>query len=67
MLTKDEYTLIEQIIRVCQARGAILPAEMVAVGLVYQKIVQIIEQAKQTEQQEQPRLPLFDRSDEKSN
>lgn len=42
-LNLDDIRLMEQIVRVCQQRGAILAPEMVDVGNLYKKLVEIIE------------------------
>jgi hypothetical protein len=37
---------MEQIIRICQSRGVFKPEEMIHVGILYKKIVDILEKTK---------------------
>lgn len=45
----SDIELMEQIIRVCQTRGAFQPAEMSSVGILYNKISAILSQIKKNE------------------
>lgn len=44
----QDYEVMEQIIRICQSRGVFKPEEMIHVGILYKKIVEILEKTKKT-------------------
>jgi hypothetical protein len=45
-LNINDIVLLEQLVRVCQLRGAIKPEEMVEVGQVYNKLKVILDDIK---------------------
>jgi hypothetical protein len=45
----SDIELMEQIIRICQTRGAFQPTEMTSVGILYNKITTILSQFKKTD------------------
>src|SRR3990167_1280287 len=47
ILTLNDMEVMEQIIRVCQSRGAFRPEEMVHTGILYNKLVEFIRNAKE--------------------
>jgi hypothetical protein len=50
MVEMMDIKTMEQIIRVCQARGAFKAEEMSTIGLLYNKLVKIIEDNKVKEE-----------------
>jgi hypothetical protein len=46
-----DIKIMEQIIRVCQSRGVFKPEEMSTIGLLYNKLVKIIEDNNVKDQQ----------------
>ena len=45
-LELQDLEVMEQIIRICQGRGVFKPEEMIHVGLLYKKLVDILEKSK---------------------
>ena len=58
-LSFDDLKMIEQIIRICTARGAFQPGELTTVGHIYDKIATIINTPRKPEVKalEKPALP----------
>lgn len=53
-----DIKIMEQIIRVCQSRGVFKVEEMYTIGLLYNKLVKIIEDNKVKEEQSTSVLKL---------
>ena len=45
-LELQDLEVMEQIIRICQGRGVFKPEEMIHVGVLYKKLVDILEKSK---------------------
>lgn len=48
-LTPTDLVLMEQIVRVCQARGAFKPEEMVDVGNLFNRLTELVRKQKEEE------------------
>ena len=55
-ITAQDLSLVEQIIRICQSRGAFTPGEMKDVGTLYEKVLKILKEIPK-EQAGLPSIP----------
>lgn len=63
-LNIQDIVILEQVIRVCQSRGAIQAQEMTKIGAVYDKLLKIINDVKEKAEQSQKRLPTVDEEED---
>jgi hypothetical protein len=57
-LTIDDIKLMEQVVRICQQRGAFHAGEMVEVGNLYKKLSEILEKVLKPAEEKSNVTPL---------